>query len=779
MIAGRHSHAVLDGYKVVDLATEIAGPYATMLLADLGAHVVRLELPDGDPLRLWGPVRPRDRESGLSWFLNDMKERVELGTTSLAEALDAHLGDADILVESFGAEGLESRGISIDELRSKHPRLVIVRISDQGQTGPNRHLPMTPLVRQAASGWLVTGRGTPGREPVQGGGRLPEFAGGAYAALGALTGVHQRRASGQAPVIDLSLLEVETATLSFPALMYEQAVKRGTTRISTAGAMLGVVKCRNGWLGINSLTGQHWLDICELMEVPHFAEAQVSIMLGGEERAQFFEAVQPWLDARDAEDVLDICQAMRIPAAPVGNGATMPTLEQYAAREFFQTDADGTVAPGSPFRLGKNGAGATSEDSAESLTDPATPFAGLRVVDLTIFWAGAYLGCYLGALGADVLKVESIQKPDGFRLTGVFPFDGDDWYELSPMYQGANLNKRSVTLDLGSEDGLALLRQLIADADVVLENFSPRVMENFGLTEDVLLELNPRLIVMRMPGFGLEGPWKNFVGWAYGIEQAAGWAWITGYEDGAPLNPGGPADPIIGAHAGVALLAALEHRRRTGEGQLVEVAQIEVAANLTAEQVIVHSRTGELLTREGNRQRDLIQGVYPAAPDAEDFPVWLALSLRHDDDWRGLCAAIERTGGRVDPDVAFARERQDEIDRMITAWTADRSGDDLVKALHEQGVPAAIALTGAHMYEDPQLRARHFFTELEHPVSGRRRYPGWPMTFSPGPPAHHHTPSPTLGQHNIEVLRDEVGLDDAAIADLRERDVIGDRPVGL
>lgn len=193
---------------------------------------------------------------------------------------------------------------------------------------------------------------------------------------------------------------------------------------------------------------------------------------------------------------------------------------------------------------------------------------------------------YLGAFGADVVKVESIQRPDGHRYSGSLLRNSDDWYEVGPMWQATNLNKRDITLDLTSEAGRELALRLAAEADVVVENFSPRVVEQFGLDYDSLVEVNPDVIMVRMPGLGLEGPWRDYVGWALNFEQLSGMSAATGYPDGPPCNLQGPADPVVGTHATAALLAALEHKRKTGEGQLIEVAQIEVGAVVTAEPVI-------------------------------------------------------------------------------------------------------------------------------------------------------------------------------------------------
>ncbi len=375
------------------------------------------------------------------------------------------------------------------------------------------------------------------------------------------------------------------------------------------------------------------------------------------------------------------------------------------------------------------------------------PFAGLRVLDLTTFWAGAYLTCYLGAFGADVVKVESIQRPDGHRYSGAFPFEGDDWYERSAMWQATNLNKRDLTLDLTSRRGLEIARELAAHADVVVENFSPRVVEQFGLDYDSLVSLKPDVIAVRMPGFGLRGPWRDYVGWALNIEQTSGMSAVTGYPDGPPCNLQGPADPVVGVHAAVALLAALEHRSRTGEGQLIEVAQIEVAACVTAEPVIEYSMNGAVPPREGNRHRGYLQGVYPTS--AEDC--WVALSVLDQ--------------GLVDHDV---------FDELVAGWTRTQPPAVIVESLRAQDIPAEQLVLPDQMYEIAQLNARGFYQEFDHPVTGAHRYPGWPFRITPGPVRHHRSAPPTLGQHNDEILCG-LGLSDEELATLRDERVIGER----
>ncbi|OMC17091.1 CaiB/BaiF CoA-transferase family protein [Mycobacterium sp. SP-6446] len=763
----------LAGLHVVEIANEISGSYATKLFVDLGAEVTKVEPPSGDPLRRWGPFPGGvfdPRRSGLFEYLNAGKrgatiDFAEADGMSAARELIAH---AHLLVEDFGPGTLEDWGLGVDELQRLNPELVLLRISAFGQSGPLRDRASTPLTLQAASGWISTR--DPERPPVGVGARISEYVAGAYGALGALTALRSAP-TGRVAVVDVSQLESLLSTLPYPMLMAKRMRRLGLPANLRSAPMLGVVRAADGWVGINCLTGQHWLDVCAMLGLPEYGEHQIAIMMGGPERAEFFAKAEPWLANQTVAEIVELGQALRIPAAAVNDGATVLGCPQYAERGFFVTG--GTEGwsfqrPGPPFRfsktpvaqphpapgLGERLARSGTGGQALSPSRGELPFAGLRVLDLTTFWAGAYLTCYLGAFGADIVKVESIQRPDGHRYSGAFAYEGDDWYERSAMWQGTNLNKRDLTLDLTSQPGLDIARRLAAQADVVVENFSPRVLEQFGLDYDSLVSANPDVIVVRMPGFGLRGPWRDYVGWALNIEQTSGMSAVTGYPDGPPCNPQGPADPVVGVHAGVALLAALEHRSRTGAGQLIEVAQIEVAACVTAEPVIEYSMNGVVRSRDGNRQRGYLQGVYPTSVADS----WVALSVRDDGP------------GRTDHDV---------FDAMVTAWTRTQPPAVIIEALQAQGIPAEEVITGDQMYDGyvgAQLDARGYYEELEHPITGPHRYPGWPFRISPGPDRHHRSAPPTLGQHNDEILRG-LGLSDDEVATLRADRVIGERPL--
>ncbi len=283
------------------------------------------------------------------------------------------------------------------------------------------------------------------------------------------------------------------------------------------------------------------------------------------------------------------------------------------------------------------------------------PLADIRVTDLTAFWAGPVATQLLGTLGADVIKLEGVRRPDGMRFSAGRPPDWDQWWEWGPVFLCSNNNKRSVSLELSTDAGRAVALELIAATDLVIENFSPRVMENFGLDWDAVAAANPRAIMIRMPAFGLDGPWRDRVGFAQTMEQATGMAWMTGHADGPPVIPRGVCDPIAGLHAVFAAIAALVIRDRDGAGMHVESTMVESALNVAAEMLVEYSRNGIEMRRQGNRGPGASpQGVYRCRDDDE----WVALAAL-DDTARAALARAHRTTrpGTRRGRVAGARRR--------------------------------------------------------------------------------------------------------------------------
>ena len=788
----------LAGWRVVDLSRNIAGPYCSKMLADAGADVVKVESPDGgDPLRRWtasGSALGDGEDGVLFQFLNASKRSIALDPTTPADraTLLALAARADLVIEDYGPGGLGERGIAVERLQAANPRLSVLSISPWGLEGPGADQPATEFTLQAATG-SIDYRGLPGRKPVAAGGRIGEWAAGSFAAPAAISAIVSARKTGRGHHVDLSMFESMLICLT---VYHDLNSQWNEGPLPRSIEIPSIEPAKDGYVGYCVVTGQQWTDFCAMLGRQDIAEDHR--YLDAKARMEHIEEmrtmIQGWTRERTVDELIELAGLLRIPAAEIGNGETLPGMAQMKARGVFRPGPGGFLQPRPPYLLELTTPrppepAPALDEHAESIRaqletppreSPVTetdadplPLADLRVVDLTTFWAGPVAAAYLADMGADVVKVESIQRPDGMRFAGAVP--NDEMWEWSPVFHGANPGKRGITLKLDSEEGMALLRRLIADADVVIENYSARVMENFGLGWQEVKKINPSVIMVRMPAFGLEGPWRDRPGFAMNVEQVSGLAWLTGYRD-MPLVVRGACDPLGGMHAVFALMLALEHRRRTGEGQLVELPLVEVAINLAAEQVMEYSAYGQRLDRDENRGPvSAPQGVYRTDDDEQ----LIALAIPDDACWRALRALMGEPDWASEPGLDHAEGRRgahDRIDQEVEAWLMGRSRQSALDALLAAGIPASPLVNAHALMPHPQLEARGFFQTMHHPRSGEARSPGWPMAFSGLPRALHRRPPPALGQHNDEILGGELGLDEEERARLRAEGIIGERP---
>jgi len=378
---------------------------------------------------------------------------------------------------------------------------------------------------------------------------------------------------------------------------------------------------------------------------------------------------------------------------------------------------------------------------------------------------------------------------DGMRFGTQASPETDRWWEYGPTYHATNTGKRAITLDLTRPEGTELLLELARHSDLVIENYSPRVLEQFGLGWDRLQAANPRLSLVRMPAFGLDGPWRDRVGFAQTMEQVSGAAWLTAYPDSegeaaGPLTPRAGTDPLAGLHAAFAALLATRWRERTGRGSHIESVMVETTLATTAEQVAEHSASGLLLRGEGNRSpRAAPQGLYPCRSESSAVdPPWLALSLTDDAQWPALARCVDREDWSKDPrfaTLAGRRAAHDEIDAAISAWSTTHPVDEAVASLLRAGVPAALVIGTRRAGELEPLAHSGFLEQVEHPVVGPVPVAGLPLHFEGDTRGCFERPAPTLGEHNEEILRELAGLDHAAIEALERIEIIGKRPKGV
>lgn len=781
--------ALLDDVRVLDVSGGITGPYASKLLADAGAEVIKVEAPRGDPLRRWSASGyPLDGCDGaLFRYLNASKRSV-VGDLD-DEAVRPLLDGADLLLED-GVLDLTT----LERLRLEHHQLVIVSVTPFGRTGPFASTPATEFTLQ---GWCgsISSRGTPDRPPLHAGGRLGEWIAGTYTAVAALAALR----GGAGEHVDVSMFECMSITLGgFGSYV---AAMSGT--LDAAKTFPGpfrnvevpsIVSTADGLVGFCTVTGQQFQDFLVLIERPELIGDERYALAAQRlhRQSEVNDMIEAWTTTRTTDEVIEQASTLRIPVAPIGRPDTITTVDHFVARGVYvRSPGGGFDQPRVPYLVegaaprpfaaapilgADTGADWLPRQPRRASPQPAgRPLDGLRVIDLTAFWAGPAATQMLAALGADVIKVEGPRRPDGMRLSSTKQPTEDDWWEWCPIFHSVNSEKRAITLDIGKDAGRDLLLRLIAEADAVIENFSPRVLDRFDITWDVVSSVNPQAIMVRMPGFGLDGPWRDRTGFAQTMEQLSGMAWVSGYADGAPVIPRGPCDPLAGMHAVVAFLAAVHERDRSGHGHFVEVSMVEAALNCAAELVIEHSAYGEHLHRDGNRGPVAApQGVYACRGTER----WLALAVVDNAQW----AALGRVLGGPDwmraehlADITGRRAHHDEVDAQLGAALAVQELDEIVAALLAAGVPAAPVIAPVAILDHPQARFRRFVEPLEHPITGVEELQGVPFRFGSRSGPWYERAAPTLGQHNHEVLADLLGLSAAEIGELEAAGVIADR----
>lgn len=402
------------------------------------------------------------------------------------------------------------------------------------------------------------------------------------------------------------------------------------------------------------------------------------------------------------------------------------------------------------------------------------PLEGIRILDMTRWWSGPLCTSYFGAQGAEVIKVESVQSPDGFRFTMTTP--KEDWWELSPQFNAANHNKLGITLNLNDKKGIQLLKNLAAKCDVIIENFTPRVMKNFGLSYETFREINPGIIMLSMPAYGNNGPYQNRPGFAYTFEILSGIAQTNGYRNEKPMIVSGVADVISGFHTAYAILGALEYKNRTGKGQFIEVAQVETCLSVVGQPIADFSMNGRKWGRMGNRHPHMApHGVYRS----KDSDYWLSLAIRNDEDWQSFREVIGNPEWANDERFRTTKgrlENQNELDKLVEEWTSQYDHHESAEILQSGGISAGPVLEVNEITKAPYLA--DMFQETTREFTGSHAYPSWPVKFS-GKRVEHESPAPILGQHNEYVLKDILELSDEQISELENKQIIGARPLGV
>ena len=408
------------------------------------------------------------------------------------------------------------------------------------------------------------------------------------------------------------------------------------------------------------------------------------------------------------------------------------------------------------------------------------PLRGVRVVEMGQLIAIPFAMKMLADMGAQVIRLESAGRLESYRSDSVYrnEIHGEFWNRGANFYE-QNRNKLGITLDLSRPEGRELLLRLIAISDVFAENFTPRVIKNFGLEYEQLRRVKPDIIMVSSTGYGFSGPWANFGATGPATEGASGLAYTTGYKDGPPVMAEIPyVDYTAGEHTVFAVMTALMHRLGSGQGQFIDVSQTQAAAATIPEALLDFAANGRDPVRIGNADPVMSpHGCYPCA--GEDR--WIAVAVSDDVQWQGLCRVLGRpdwaADGRFSGSLGRQRHRE-ELDRMLAGATASWEARRLMAALQAAGVPAGAVLDSKDLLFDPHLRERRFYEVVRHhPSTGMPPLPyaGRPWRLS-ATPAVAPRAAPLMGEHNDFVLRELLGLTDSEVARLESEGVIASAP---
>ncbi|MCP3988207.1 MAG: CoA transferase [Actinomycetia bacterium] len=815
----------LGGVRVVELTDGVAGAYTGRLMAVLGADVVKVEPPGGDVVRRWGPFPGDDpgeeiaEQGALHLHLNAGKRSV---VADLAEpdgrALAIRLAaGADIVLESF-VPGAAAVGLDAATLRAENPGLVVTSITPFGQYGPyvEKGYRGSEIVHYAMGGPMHA-TGVAEREPLKLAGHVVSYQCGAMAAAATMAALLVAEQSGLGVHIDIANFETQAGSIDRRLVFLQQHIYNGRiVERDPAGAQgllpTGIYPAADAWVQI--ATPPPYADrllatignpeLAELLSDPDWVtNPDVPDLVEG--------ALYAWLAEHTAAEAMEAAQPHHWPVTVVRTPKEVVDDDHFQGRQVFvevnHPVAGPVLQPSAPIRfagarpprrpaplLGEHDAEVRAElDTAPAAPPPMgapaegrrLPLEGIRVLDLTMVWAGPYTTMLLGDLGADVIRVEdarlyngtrgAVARPPENQLDNIgwlctYPDDkpGEHPWNRNAFFNVHARNKRSATVDLLRPEGREAFLRLVEEADLVVENNAVGVMDKLGLGWEQLHERNERLVVLRMPALGLTGPKSSYVGFGANFEALCGLTSLRGYADGDPSLTGSVyyMDAASGAAGAFAALVALRRRDRTGVGEQVELAQGENMLNVVGEYLIDAARTRRTLPPPGNRHlTDAPQGSYPCVGDDR----WVVLSVDSDTVWAGLQRAMGSPVWAADERFANAAGRRghhDELDQRLSAWTASLDRWEVTRLCQAEGVAAGPVLDDADAVNDPHLRARGFFRRNGSEEVGWHDYPSHLWHWD-GPTMRHEGLCP-FGAANEEVWRDVAGLDDAAMATLSD-----------
>jgi crotonobetainyl-CoA:carnitine CoA-transferase CaiB-like acyl-CoA transferase len=799
----------LRGVRVLDLADE-SGVYCAKLLADMGADIIKVEPPGGVAMRRIGPFFSGEEGKDGSlffWHYNTNKRSITLDLNAPAdhERFVQLAATADVIVETAAPGHFDSLRLGYAELAAHNPRLTLVSITPFGQTGPYRDFRGSDLIAQALGG-MVYVNGFEHEPPLQGLGLQAYHSASTYAAIGAMLALLARERSGRGQWIDVSVQECVAASLEHASSFFHQngsiAERHGSLHWTR---YFRVARCKDGY--VTHCTLCDWTSLVEWAKADGGAQDLVEPVWEDfnyrrDHCNHLFDVLDQWVKHYAVADLVEGAQLRRIPYAPVLAPETLPHNPQLIERSFFvpvQHDELGQTLtyPGAPYVFSKTpwcirrrppllgehtndvlaqiGAqrverSTPAQDSAlRTQESPPSALHGVRVIDFTWVVAGPVATRVLADHGAEVIKIERRDALDfGSRRGG--------------LTGNLNRGKQSIVINMNTPPGIELAQRLIATADVVVDNFSARVMRNWGLDYESLRRLKPDIIALNMSGFGHTGPYRDYVSYGPTLQALSGYTLLMRHAGSEPAGWGfSYSDMAAGYSGALAVLMALWYRRRTGEGQCIDLSQFE---NLTALlgsgllDILVHRRSAVPIGNASQEMPAAPHGVYrcadlPGAGPARDR--WCAIAVFDEDDWARFRRALGNPLWAGNHRFATERARitnRVALDAHVESWTRNRTAEEVMTHLQSAGVAAGVVANAEDLCRrDQHLQARGYWARIATPEGETVEFDGVPFKMSETP-GQVRGPGPLLGEHTDSVLQSVLGLSAATVAELRAADII-------
>ena len=806
----------LSGIRVIEYSIGPSGAMCAKTFADLGADVLKVEPPGGDPARRLGPFqndRPDPEASGIFLYLNANKRGLTLDLHRSADRRRIHdmVAGADIFVTDVQPNLAKTLGLDSDSIGDLSQELIRAYVTPFGNTGPYRDWKGTDLIawHMGGMGWESPAAFVTDPEkhaPLRGRGNMGMYFAGWVAAAGAMCALFHRETYGVGQEIDVSAMDAVASHIRGNFATYSYDISR-LPEDREKMFFPWIWKAADGYASQTFFLDHWWETLKDMMGRPKWADNEAFDTLAGRRDGfeEIEEGVAEWTKHKTRGELYRKLQSSSVPCFPVQTVDEIVVSEHYAARGFF-VDQDHPVAgvvkqPGPAVRLfgtpwslrspapnlGKPGSKTSdgrswTEDRHQTPPEPIAlptlpsprnrPLEGIRIIDFGWILSVPYAGGWLGSLGAEVIRVESNTRLEPGRSGLAGSADGVSGVNRSGIWNCLNHSKLGITLNIRDPEAQELVKELVAVSDVVMENFSTGVLDRLGLGFEDLRKVRPDLIMLSGSTMGTVGPDRDSTGFGPNVCSYAGQPAITGYEGGQPQNLGGNwPDYLVGTMMVHSVLSALWHRRKTGEGQRIEAAMAEVVSSMIPEAFLDYTMNGRVSERIGNHDPHMSpHNVYRCAGDDD----WVAIAVQSDHEWTRLCHLMDRPELASDPRFASLESRkanETTLDDLVQEWTRHRTPTEVTHLLQGQKIAAGPVMDVMALMVDPHFRERGNVIEMDHTEVGPREVAGLPIRFSDIPRPAYYT-APLLGQHNDDLFRGLLGHTAPHVSALQESKAI-------